>query len=140
MGQLPPRQGHWILHLDWLNTRHMLKGFIILLSFFLAGEFLSTLLAWPIPGSVLGMLLLFIFLLLRGSLPKSLKQSSDGFLPFLPLFIVPASVGIVNHLYLLQKDGPLLVAAMVVSLLIGIPLCGWLMQILLKHKTKKGAR
>jgi len=118
----------------------MLKGIIILLAFFLGGEFIAQLFAWPIPGSVIGMLLLFVFLLLRGSLPKSLKHSSDSLLPFLPLFIVPASVGIVNHLYLLQQDGWLLAVAMVVSLVLGIPLCGWLMQKILKTYGKGRAK
>ncbi|MEY8248334.1 MAG: CidA/LrgA family protein [Bermanella sp.] len=117
----------------------MLKGITILLAFFLGGEFIAQLFAWPIPGSVIGMLLLFVFLWRLGSLPPALKSAADSLLPFLPLFIVPASVGIVNHFYLLQQDGWLLVVAMVLSLLLGIPLCGLLMQRLLKVRTKRGA-
>ncbi len=114
----------------------MLNGFIILLIFFLLGEFIANLFAWPIPGSVMGMLLLFIFLSVRSGIPKSIKHSSETLLPYLPLFIVPASVGIVGHLYLLKQDGLLIVLAMVVSLLVGIPLCGWLMQGILKWQGK----
>ncbi len=118
----------------------MLKGIITFLAFYLAGEFISHLFAWPIPGSVIGMLLLFGFLYFKGSLPPALKKSSDSLLPFLPLFIVPTSVGIVNHLYLLQQDGWLLVIAMVVSLVVAMPVCGLLMQHMLKIKTHKGGK
>ncbi len=139
MGQLLASYGHWRLYLNWLKSPHMLKGIITFLAFYLAGEFISHLFAWPIPGSVIGMLLLFVFLYLKGSLSPALKKSSDSLLPFLPLFIVPASVGIVNHLYLLQQDGWLLVIAMAVSLVLAIPVCGLLMQHMLKIKTRKGA-
>jgi holin-like protein len=140
MGQLLPSCGHWRLHLNWLKSRHMLKGIITLMAFYLAGEFISHLFAWPVPGSVLGMLLLFVFLYIKGSLAPSLKKTSDSLLPFLPIFIVPASVGIVNYLYLLKQDGWLLVIAMVVSLVLAIPVCGLLMQTMLKIKTRKGAK
>ncbi len=114
----------------------MLNGFIVLLIFFLLGEFIANLFSWPIPGSVMGMLLLFVFLVVRSGVPKSIKSSSDSLLPYLPLFIVPASVGIVSHLYLLQQDGIIIVIAMVVSLLVGIPLCGWMMQAILRWQGK----
>lgn len=114
----------------------MLKGFIVLLVFFLAGEFIAKLFAWPVPGSIIGMLLLFALLMVRGAMPVSLKHSSDTMLPYLPLFVVPASVGIVNHLHLLQQDGLIMIIAMVVSLLLGIPLCGWLMQRMLNGRAK----
>ncbi len=97
---------------------------------------MADLFAWPVPGSVVGMLLLFVFLVLRSGVPKTLKQSSESLLPYLPLFIVPASVGIVNHLYLLQKDGLLIVVALVISLIVGLVMCGWMMQSILKWQKK----
>ena len=106
----------------------MLRGLITLLMFFLAGEFISALFAWPVPGSVLGMLLLFVVLVVRGAISEPLRQSSQNLLPYLPLFIVPASVGIVNHMDLLKDDGLLIMFAMVISLLAGLPLAGWVMQ------------
>ena len=122
--------------LKLVKNASMLNGFIVLLIFFLLGEFIANLFSWPIPGSVMGMLLLFIFLVVRSGVPKSIKSSSNSLLPFLPLFIVPASVGIVSHLYLLRQDGIIIVVAMVVSLLVGIPLCGWMMQTILKWQGK----
>lgn len=106
----------------------MLNGLIVLLSFFLGGEFIAVALHLPVPGSVLGMLLLLIFLIWRDGIPAVLKTSSQTLLPYLPLFIVPASVGILNHLHLLSRDWLALSLAVVVSLVIGIPLTGWIMQ------------
>lgn len=106
----------------------MLYGLIIFISYMLLGEFIAALLAWPVPGSVLGMLLLFITLVVRGGVSDSVKQSSQHLLPYLPLFIVPASVGIVNYMDLIRMEGHLILLAMIVSLIVGIPVCGWLAQ------------
>lgn len=113
----------------------MLKGLIILCGFYLLGDFVSTLFGWPIPGSVMGMLLLFFFLILRGGLPKNLRTSSQALLPYLPLFIVPASVGIINYGTLMQSEGLWLLLIITVSVLIGLPLCGWIMQAMMKERS-----
>ena len=112
----------------------MLNGLIILLLFFLGGEFISELMGWPVPGSVLGMFMLFVFLSVRGALDENLKKTSHVLLPYLPLFIVPASVGIVNHLDLLKQDGLLILIAMIVSLIVGIPLSAWIMMRAMKKR------
>ncbi|MGK0444363.1 MAG: putative effector of murein hydrolase LrgA (UPF0299 family) [Bermanella sp.] len=106
----------------------MLYGLIVFIAFLLLGDFLSALLAWPVPGSVMGMLMLFGVLVVRRGISAPLKQSSKGLLPYLPLFIVPASVGIVNYMDVVREEGLIIVTAMIVSLAVGIPLCGWLAQ------------
>ena len=113
----------------------MLYGLIVFIAFLLAGDFLAALLDWPVPGSVMGMLLLFSVLVIRGGISAPLKQSSQGLLPYLPLFIVPASVGIVNYMDVVREEGVLIVTAMVVSLVVGIPVCGWLAQKAMGIKT-----
>lgn len=106
----------------------MLYGLIVLLVFLLLGEFIASLLGWPVPGSVMGMLLLFTALVMRGQVTPMLKETSQSLLPYLPLFIVPASVGIVNYGDLIKQEGLVILAAMLLSLLVGIPFCGWIAQ------------
>ena len=118
----------------------MLKGLIVLLGFFLLGEGAAALFGLPIPGSVLGMLLLFIALVLFRRVPESLRLSAHALLPYLPLFIVPASVGILNFSELLYKEGWSLLLAMTISLVIAIPLTGLVMQGLMSlfNKNREG--
>lgn len=108
------------------------------MAFLLLGEFISALFGWPVPGSVMGMLLLFLKLVIRGGITDELKQSSQGLLPYLPLFIVPASVGIVNYMDVIEQEGWMILTAMVVSLAVGIPVCGWLVQKTMKFSRAKG--
>ena len=48
----------------------------------------------PIPGNIIGMILLFILLVFKVVKPKQLEQSTRFFLKFLPIFFLPAGVGI----------------------------------------------
>lgn len=139
MGHNSPHYCWRGLLLNWLKN-NMLYGLIVFLLYLLFGEFLAHLLAWPVPGSVLGMLLLFITLVWRGGVTTELKSSSNGLLPYLPLFIVPASVGIVNFVGLLEREGFALMSAIVISLIIGIPACGLLAQWTIKLQNKKGGQ
>jgi holin-like protein len=137
MGHKSPAQRRRLVPSIWLKN-NMLYGLIVFLLYLLMGEFVAHLLSLPVPGSVLGMLLLFITLVIRGGIKPDLKSSSNGLLPYLPLFIVPASVGIVNFMGLIEREGIALLTAIIVSLLIGIPACGLLAQSLIKRQTKPG--
>lgn len=116
----------------------MLYGLIVFLLYLLLGEFVAHLFTWPVPGSVLGMLLLFLTLMVRGGVNADLQKTSNGLLPYLPLFIVPASVGIVNFMGLIEQEGIALFVAIVGSLLVGIPMCGLLAQWMIKRPAHSG--
>lgn len=81
----------------------MLRGITVLLFFQLVGEVIARALVLPVPGPVLGMLLLFGVLLVRGA-PDWLDQTGQALLRFLPLFFVPAGVGIMNHVQLMRAE------------------------------------
>jgi len=76
----------------------MLGSITLLLLFQLAGETLVLLFDLPIPGPVLGMLLLLLALFIRGSTPQPLNDTADGLLQHLSLLFVPAGVGVMLHL------------------------------------------
>ncbi|MCB1797566.1 MAG: CidA/LrgA family protein [Gammaproteobacteria bacterium] len=75
-----------------------LNGITLLLIFQLIGEFGARLLDIPVPGPVVGMLLLFLALLVRRPVPPSLDTASSTLLSHLSLLFVPAGVGMMIHL------------------------------------------
>lgn len=83
----------------------------------------------PIPGSIIGMLLLLVFLMIRGRTPESLSQISKTLSPLLPLFIIPVSVGIVTQKELLAENGIALLVIMAVSIVPGAIVCAAIMKI-----------
>ncbi len=74
----------------------------------------------PIPGPVVGMLLLFVLMAIRAPLPSTLGDAADGFLKNLSLLFVPAGVGVVQQLGRLGPDGLRLAAVIVLSTAIAL--------------------
>lgn len=76
----------------------MLGGLLLILVCQLVGEFVVRTLGLPVPGPVAGMVLFLGWLLLRNPGPDAGEvRAADGLLTYLPLFFVPAGVGIVVH-------------------------------------------
>jgi holin-like protein len=96
----------------------MLAALASLLVCQLAGEAVVRVAALPVPGPVVGMVLLFVAMLLRAPLPTETGDTADGLLKHLSLLFVPAGVGVVQHLSLLGGDGLRLLAVVVLGTVI----------------------
>ncbi len=96
----------------------MLAAITTLLACQLAGEAAVRAVALPIPGPVVGMILLFALMLARAPLPGALGTTADGLLQHLSLLFVPAGVGVVQHLELLSGAGLRLMAVVVLATVI----------------------
>ncbi|MDR3410221.1 MAG: CidA/LrgA family protein [Formivibrio sp.] len=107
----------------------MLSGFLILLSFLLAGDVVGYLFALPLPGPVLGMALLLAWLAWhRRAPPENLRVASTGILQYLSLLFVPAGVGVILHLERLQREWPAILGAVLFGTLISVGLTGLLLK------------
>lgn len=76
---------------------NFLSGVTLLLVYQLAGEIIVRLLGVPIPGPVLGMVMLFVTMMIRGRASEPVEQASTALLSHLPLLFVPAGVGMMTH-------------------------------------------
>ncbi len=93
----------------------MIRGLIILLGFQGAGEIVSRLLSLPIPGPVIGLLLLLIFLIRRGKVDAPIDTVSSALTKHLGLLFVPAAVGVVMFLPQLRTHFLAISVALIVS-------------------------
>lgn len=96
-----------------------LRGLAWLLVFELVGEVLSRGLSLPLPGPVLGMMLMLVGL--RFELVRSPVGDCAGFLlQHLSLLFVPAGVGVMTHLALLSRYGGRMLVVIALSTWIGL--------------------
>lgn len=95
----------------------MIAAVALLLVCQLAGEVLVRLLSLPLPGPVVGLVLLAVGLGLRRRIPDQVHDAAHGILRNLSLMFVPAAVGIVGQGEVLAAHGWALAAALVVSTL-----------------------
>lgn len=98
----------------------MLAWFTAILVCQLIGESLVTAFNLPFPGPVLGMVVLFAVLAVRGGVPGDLARVGDALLDNLSLLFVPAGVGVMAHFALLANDWPALGAAVIGSTLVTV--------------------
>lgn len=106
----------------------MLGPLTILLLCQLAGELIARVLHLPVPGPVIGMVLLFVGLLVRGGVPTPLQDTAGGILRHLSLLFVPAGVGVMAHLHRLGTEALPIAAALFGSTLLGVVLTAWVMN------------
>jgi holin-like protein len=114
----------------------MLEYFTLILICQLIGEFTVTTMHLPFPGPVVGMVLLFVFLLLKGAVPEQLGHVSSALLNNLSLLFVPAGVGVMVHFELLGTDLWPLSVALIASTLLTVVVTALVMVFLNKRTAK----
>lgn len=115
----------------------MLFGIFIILFFFALGELACWLMNGFIPGSVIGMILLFAALCLKVVKPERIKPVAKFLCDNMALFFVPAGVGIINALDILSQYWQAVLVACAVSTVVVIVVVGSVQQWFEKHR--KGA-
>lgn len=106
----------------------MIRALAILLLCQLAGTVLQQALGLPMPGPVLGFLLLVAVFLVRGGPGDELRETSQRLLKHLGLLFVPAGVGVVGELAVLKQNALALLIAIPASTVLGLLVTGIVMQ------------
>ena len=109
-----------------------LRGLAILLLLQAAGEGLTHWLALPIPGPVMGLVLLLGVLQLP-VLREPVRAIADLLLAHLSLLFVPVGVGVIVHLQLISHYGLQLLAVIVFSTWIGMAVTALVLRGLLRR-------
>ena len=106
----------------------MLSGIFIVLLFYALGEFVAWLIHGFVPGSVIGMVLLFTALCLKWVKPGQIKPVARFLCDNMALFFIPAGVGIVNALDILSKYWQVILVAIAVRTVIIIVIVAFIQQ------------
>lgn len=76
---------------------------LIILGIYLLGELLSSLLKLPIPGNILGMIILFILLCMKVIKVDNISTVTNFLLNHLSFFFIPAGVGLMTSLGIIRS-------------------------------------
>ncbi len=100
-------------------------------------ELMNRIAAWthlPIPGSILGIFALFLLLQFRIVKLEWIELGAAWLLAELLLFFIPAAVGVMNYIPMLEQDGLRILAVVVFSTLIVMISSGLLAGALSRRK------
>jgi holin-like protein len=93
------------------------------------GEVIARAVGLPLPGPVIGMVLLLVFLVVRDRAPNpELNQTAGWLLRHFGLLFVPAGVGVITQLDVIGDNWVALLVAIPISTMLGLFVTGWIMQ------------
>ena len=116
----------------------MVLAFAVLLVFQLLGEIVAQGLGLPVPGPLVGMLLLFAALLVRGRLPDELRDTANALLRNLMLLFIPAVTGVMLHFERVGREWLPFLGACVLGVVVTMAVTALVLKTMLRRT--KGPR
>jgi len=115
----------------------LLRGLTWLVLFQLVGTALNHLFLSVLPGPIIGLVLLMIYLMVRGEVSEPISLAASSLLRYLPLLLVPPAVGVMVYAGQIADDFWAIVGSLVLSLMISLTFAGWMMQKLIDRQIKR---
>lgn len=107
----------------------MIEGLVQIFIWQGIGEMVSKFFIPTIPGPVIGLILLVIFLSIKGEVNPSLGMVADAFRQHLALLFVPASVGVILFLPELKTHAFAVGTALTVSVILAIAITALVLKL-----------
>lgn len=115
----------------------MLLSLTVILLCQLMGEIIAKVGNIPVPGPVIGMVILFCSLVIRRGAHHRLEATGGFLLQNLSLLFVPAGVGIITNLDILLESAVPIAGAIIIGTVVSIVITGVVMQYMLKRAKGK---
>ncbi|MPQ43951.1 CidA/LrgA family protein [Clostridium tarantellae] len=115
----------------------LLRETLIVIAIYFIGEFISKLFIPSIPGNIIGMLILLVLLCTKIVKVEHVGTITKFFLDHLAFFFVPAGVGLLTALNLLEGNVTKLLLICILSTFIVMGVTGSTVQLLIKRKKNK---
>lgn len=107
----------------------------ILICISVAGEWIQKYFGLLLPGSLVGLIMLFTLLSLGILHLDWFELGAEKLVAFIPFFLIPSTTGVMNYGSFFMKKGFILVLAVITSTLLILVVSGYVSQVL---KLKKG--
>jgi holin-like protein len=108
-------------------------GVAIIIGFYCLGELTHNLFHLPIPGAVIGMVYLYLYLIMHKGVSSSLQKGGRLLISNLPLLLIPSSAGVVLCIGLLEEKGFVIALILSISIVFSLILTAWMMSRLQRH-------
>ncbi|WP_261130710.1 CidA/LrgA family protein [Bacillus sp. Marseille-Q3570] len=110
---------------------------VALYGFYLAGIWIQSALGLMIPGSIIGMLLLFLLLVTKILPLNWIQRGSRFMLVHLTLFFIPVTVGVMQFGHVFKGKGMLLIPTVLASTILVIVISSKMLDLFMSKGLKK---
>lgn len=109
----------------------LIPSILLFIGFDLMGEWLQRRLALPVPGALIGLVLLTVILYLRPQFAsESMRAGARVLLVGMSMFFVPAGTGVITQTQQIRAQWIPIVVGLLVSTLGSLLICDWVMRLL----------
>lgn len=113
------------------------RELIIILVIYFVGEFISKTFNLPIPGNILGMILLFIMLYIGIIKVEQVNAIATFFLDHLAFFFIPAGVGLMNSFGEIKSSAFKILIICFITTIIAMVATGLIVQVSSRYLAKR---
>lgn len=117
-----------------------LNQLLIILIISCIGELLNFFIPLPIPGSIYGMILLFILLCCGVIKLSQIKEAGDFLIDIMPMLFVPSAVEIISQLDQLKSIWIQIIIITIVTTFIVMGVTGLVTQVIIRLKRGKNKK
>lgn len=114
----------------------MVKGIFIILLFYFMGECVSYLIRGFIPGSIIGMIMLFLALYLKIIQADSVDSTAKAITKNMAIFFIPSGAGLMTSFGVLSQFWASIIITCSISTIMVIAVVGIIQQQMEKRKQK----
>lgn len=112
------------------------RQLILIIGMYIIGDILSTALHLPIPGNILGMIILLILLSTNVIKLEHVEDVSNFLLSHLSFFFIPAGVGLIASFHLIKSSFIQIILICIITTILTIGVTGKIVDMLLSNKEK----
>ncbi len=124
-------------HYSIFAPMRILLQLALILGICYVGELIHDYTGIPIPGNILGMLILLLLLCLKVIKLEQIREVSDFFLKRLAFFFLPPAIGLMLVGDDVKSQWPLLLILCIVITIVTMAITGWTVQLLSKKSKDK---
>jgi holin-like protein len=103
-----------------------MSAIFVLIVLQLIGELVVQLSGLPVPGAIIGLILLYALLVWRGGITDEMSRTSGFLLQNLGLLFVPAGVGVIAYLPMIATEWWRILIVLLISVIVTIAITGLL--------------
>lgn len=110
------------------------RQLILVFGFYYAGEWISNIFSLPLPGSLIGMILLFCALQFHILRLEQVEETADFLLAHLPFFFIPAGVALMANFMHIASIWIQILVVCFLTTIVTMGCSGWSIQKLMERK------
>lgn len=118
----------------------MIQEFLIIFIINYIGILMAEVLHFPLPGTINGMLLLFVFLYFKILKLEKIEKAGDFLLINMTIFFMPPAVKLIESIYLLKTGIFKIIFMLMFTTILTMIVTGKTVQFMIERKEKKNDR